>query len=388
MTTKIICDKIIDAGRIFSGILYLRDGRIEEIQETGTACRDTDVTFDFSGSYMAPGFIDMHTHGGGGHAFLDTTPEEVIAACRFHLEHGTTTVLPTVSAAPFPAMAEAVRAIAAARHDSRLVGTVLGAHLEGPYLSVGQCGAQTPDFITPPVKRDYEALIEEMPGEIARWTYAPEHDKDGAFCRFLAEHGVLPSAGHSDAVYADMDTALASGCRLVTHLYSCTSTVTRDHGFRSLGIIETAFLRDDLYAEIIADGKHLPPELINMILKIKGTDRVALVTDSLSVAGTDAKEGVMSGTEYLIEDGVCKLRDRSAFAGSIATADGMMRVMTKQCGVPLAQAVKMMTNVPSDILNIRKGKLIAGYDADLIVFDDDIRIKNVFIGGKPYLPRA
>ena len=178
-----------------------------------------------------------------------------------------------------------------------------------------------------------------------------------------------------------MELAIENGCNLITHLYSCTSTVTRDHGFRNLGVIESAYLRDELYVEIIADGKHLPPDLIKLIIKIKGVDKVALITDSLEIADTDITAGVMSGTEFIVEDGVCKLKDRSAFAGSVATADKLIQTLVKDCDYSMPTAVKMLTEVPGKILNLKKGKIEKGYDADIIVFDDDINIKNIFIKG-------
>jgi N-acetylglucosamine-6-phosphate deacetylase len=147
-------------------------------------------------------------------------------------------------------------------------------------------------------------------------------------------------------------------------------------------VIESALLSDDMYVEIIADGRHLPPELIRLILKVKGTDKVALITDSLSIAGTDVKHGWMLKTEYIIEDGVCKLVDRSAFAGSIATADMLIRVVSKEAGVPLLDTVKMMTKVPAEILGVNKGSLAAGLDADVVVFDDEINVSDIFVMGK------
>ena len=254
--------------------------------------------------------------------------------------------------------------------------------MEGPYLSAKQCGAQCPAFITPPKKEDYEKLADDLGEYIARWTYAPENDKDGEFCKFITSRGIIASAGHTDAKYEDMKTAIDNGCNLVTHLYSCTSTVTRDHGFRSLGVIESTFLRDELTAEIIADGKHLPPDLINMIIKIKGEEKTILCTDSLEIAGTDIKEGIMSGTEFIVEDGVCKLKDRSAFAGSVATADRLVRVLVKDCGIAVEKAIKTITENPAKLLKVKKGKLEAGYDADIVVFDDDITVTDVFALGK------
>ncbi len=257
----------------------------------------------------------------------------------------------------------------------------MGAHLEGPYLSSKQCGAQSPDFITPPIEADYKEIISEYGDCIARWTYAPENDVDGSFCKYLTSHGILASAGHTDAKYDDLKIAIDNGCKLITHLYSCTSTVTRDHGFRSLGVIESAFLRDELNVEIIADGKHLPPDLVNMIIKIKGADKVALITDSMSVAGSEVKEGVMSGVEFVVEEGVARLKDRSAFAGSVATADRLIRVITEECGRPLTEAVKMYTQTPARIFGLNKGVLAKGKDADVIVFDDEISVKAAFVGG-------
>ena len=195
--------------------------------------------------------------------------------------------------------------------------------------------------------------------------------------------GVVTSAGHTNAKYSDMKTALGEGCRLVTHLYSCTSTVTRDHGFRSLGVIESTFLEDGISAEIIADGKHLPPELIRMIYKIKGADGIIAVTDSLSLAGTDVKCGRMSLTDFIIEDGVCKLLDRSAFAGSIATADILLRVLTAEANIPITEAIKLLTVNPARVMGLTdKGDISSGKDADIVIFDDDVRVKAVFVGGK------
>ena len=176
--------------------------------------------------------------------------------------------------------------------------------------------------------------------------------------------------------------AIDNGASLITHLYSCTSTITREYGFRSLGVIESAFLRDELYVEIIADGKHLPPELIKMIVKIKGKDKVALITDSLEIAGTDITEGEMSGTPFIVEDGVCKLKDRSAFAGSVATADRLIRVMVEECCFAVAEAAEMLTKVPAEILGVNKGRIVEGYDADLVVFDENITVTDVFVNGE------
>ena len=376
---RIKSDKIIVADGLKKGYVYLDGGKIADVTDK---LLPSDTEYDLTGNYVSAGFIDLHTHGAGGHAFINSSAEEVGKGCDFHLHHGTTSILPTISAGKFSDMRQAVLNIAEAKDKKLTKANVIGAHLEGPYLSEKQSGAQCPEFITEPNKEDYISLIEEYGKYIARWTYAPEKDKEGAFCKYLKDHGILASAGHTDATYEDVKTAIDNGMSLITHLYSCTSTVTRNKGFRSLGVIESAFLRDELKVEIIADGKHLPPELIRMIIKIKGTDSVALITDSLEIAGTDIKEGVMSGTPFIVEDGVCKLRDRSAFAGSVATADVLIRVLKGKCGYDVPTAVKMLTEVPANILGIKKGKLERGYDADVIAFNDGVEINSVFVNGK------
>jgi N-acetylglucosamine-6-phosphate deacetylase len=294
------------------------------------------------------------------------------------MTHGTTTIVPTVTTGAFPIMREAVKNIQIAKQN-RLATNLLGAHMEGPYLSPAQCGAQAPGHITEPKPEEYISLVEETGDTIVRWTYAPERDKDGEFCRFLKDHGIVASAGHTDAKYSDMALAIDNGLSLVTHLYSCTSTVTRDHGFRSLGVIESTFLRDEICAEIIADGKHLPPDLVRMIVKIKGIDKVAAVTDSLSVAGSPATCGVMSGVEYIIEDGVAKLSDRSAFAGSVATADVLLRTLVRECGFTLSEASTMLSATPAKLFGLNTGKLEVGLDSDIVVLNKDFEVQQVFV---------
>ncbi|MBQ7595999.1 MAG: amidohydrolase family protein [Clostridia bacterium] len=379
MRIRIQSDRILSPQGIFSGYIYCTDGMITEVTLNGSL--PYDKAYDRTGLYVSAGFIDMHTHGANGFDF-SATADDIVNGCNFLLRHGATSVCPTVSAAPFFKMAAAVHSIRSAMKSPRLQTHIPGAHLEGPYLSPAQCGAQNAAILTDPVPEEYTALVRECGGAIIRWTYAPERDPRGTFCSFLRQNGIVPSAGHTDATYSQMLPALENGCNLITHLYSCTSTVTRDHGFRRPGVIETAFLRDDLYVEIIADGKHLPPELIRLVLKIKGADHVALVTDSLAPAGTDVTHGMMAQTPFVVENGVCMLSDRSAFAGSIALPDMLVRVLTREAGVSVSETVKMLTAVPAKILGLNRGVLAEGYEADIIAFDDEINIQSAFVSGK------
>ena len=376
---RIKSNRIITGNELFNGYVYYDGEKIVDVTDKELPF---DEEYDAGDNYVSAGFIDIHTHGGGGYPF-EGEVDDIVMGVNFHLTHGTTSICPTISAAPIDDMRRSLDNVRGAMNDERVLADIIGAHLEGPYLSTAQTGAQAGACITLPVKNDYESIVKEYKGVLARWTYAPENDENAEFAMAMRDSDVVTSAGHTNAKYSDMKRALGAGCGLVTHLYSCTSTVTRDHGFRSLGVIESTFLEDGLVAEIIADGKHLPPELIRMIYKIKGADGIVAVTDSLSLAGTDVKVGRMSSTDFIIEDGVCKLLDRSAFAGSIATADILLRVLTKEVGIPLTEAIKFMTANPAKVMRLnKKGSISKGKDADFTVFDDDVNIRGVFVGGR------
>ncbi len=380
MKTVIFSNNVVFADKVELAYITFEDGVI--ISVTSERPTDSEVT-DYGNSYVCPGFIDLHTHGGNGFPFVNCTPDDVVNGSEFHLSHGTTSICPTVSASPYEVMKDAVIAIGEAKRSGKCKADILGAHLEGPYLSVQQCGAQCTDFITEPIEEHYKELVENYGSDIARWTYAPERDEGAKFCKYMSEHGIVTSAGHTNAVYDDMKTALENGCALVTHLFSCTSTITRHGGFRKLGVIESAFLEDGITAEIIADGKHLPPELIKLIYKVKGSDGIILCTDSLALAGTDTTHGFMLETEYIIEDGVCKLMDRSAFAGSIATSDRLIRVMVTEAGVPVCETVKMLTLNPAKIMGLTdRGEIAVGKRADIAVLDEGFNATAVYVKGK------
>lgn len=384
MRKRLKSRRIVLPDGLFDGYVYIEDGKIAEVTKDELPC---DETADFGDDYLAPGFIDLHVHGGAGYDFGKCTADEAVRAIRYHLSHGTTTILPTLAAAPIPEMTAALNRIKVCMEicSLRTGGPEIhipGVHLEGPYFSPNQCGAQNTDFLTEPKAEEYEKVLRDYQGVIKRWSYAPERDQAGMFCKALSDAGVIPSAGHTDAVYTDMQTAFENGCSLVTHLYSCTSTVTRRQGYRQLGVIETAYLNQEMNVELIADGSHLPPELIRMIFQIKGRERIALVTDALSVSGLDEKSGELNGVPYIVEDGVCKLPDRSAFAGSIATTDCLVRTCVQRVGLSVTDSVYMASAVPARLLGLKKGRIEAGYDADLVLFDEQVQVKRVYTKGE------
>lgn len=372
MRTYIKNANIISDGRIIfnSGILIENGKIIDILSSFDGECK----TVDLGGNYLVPALIDLHCHGGDGSEFIDGTEDAVIKACAIHAKHGTGILYPTISATDYDTMRKSLKVIAKLKNSLPL--KVLGVHLEGPYLSPDMCGAQNGSIIRKPDKNEYESLVAEFGDLIKRWDYAPEVDKDGSFIEFLSKNSIVGSTAHSNAKYDDMKKAYNGGNRLVTHLYSCTSTVTREQGFRKLGVIESAFLMDGVYAEMIGDGCHLPAELMQMIFKIKGADKLCLITDAIRFAGCDNDGQSYDGEiPYLIEDGVAKLADRSAFAGSIATADKIVKSVVK-AGIPLCDVITMLTKTPALVMGIADsyGSVSKGYNALFTVLDKDLNV--------------
>lgn len=365
---KIITNgRIVTDGRIIDGFDIITDGKkiLSIVKSESVSGNKTDL----AGKFIAPGFIDLHCHGGGGSEFIDGTPESFEIAAQVHFNHGTRVMYPTISATDSETV---VRVLECARRvKDKCAVEIPGIHLEGPYLAKEMCGGQAEGVIRDINRKEYESLIEKYGDIIARWDYAPEKDKNSEFAKALKKNGIIAATAHSAAEYKDILSALKEENRLVTHLYSCTSTVTRHNGFRHLGIIESAFLLDELFVEIICDGCHLPKELIKMIVKIKGDGKVCLITDSLRPAGK-GKEGETyfdCPVPFVIEDGVAKLVDRSAFAGSIATSDRLLKTAVES-GISIPSAVRMMTQTPAEVMGLKnKGRIAPGFDAQFTAFD-------------------
>ncbi len=336
---------------------------------------DQDV--DAEDNYVTAGFIDLHCHGGGGADFSDGDKDGVICAANTHLQHGTTTLFPTALSADFDVLEKAICAIEEAQKQLPMLA---GIHLEGPYFSPAQTGAQNGKALRKPLSEEYQTILSRH--SIARWDYAPELDTDFAFLRALLACNTIPAAAHTDATCAQMEAAAEQGCRLVTHLYSCTSTIRREAGFRIAGVVEATYLRDDVCAELIADGCHLPHSLLRLAYKLKGADRLVLVTDAMRAAGLNQTGAFdIGGVPCIVEDGVAKLIDRSAFAGSVATADRLVRTCCA-AGIPLEDCVKMITQTPAGIMGLKhKGRIAVGMDADIVIFDSDVNVKKVFLQG-------
>ena len=329
---------------------------------------------DVNGGYIVPGGIDMHTHGGGGRDFIEGCEDAFREAVNAHLKHGTTSIYPTLSSSTIPTIEAACNVCEKLMAEEN--SPVLGLHIEGSYINPKEAGAQNPVLIKAPVIYEYETLRSKYKC-IKRWDEAPELPGSVRFIKTCNMHGVLTALTCTRATYKDVVEAHKAGMTHAAHFYNAMPVVYKEHEFKVPGTVESVYAMQDMTVEVIADGLHVPPVMLKVLHKIKGVEHTALITDSLAYA---ASEGDVSAEPRVImEDGVCKLADRSALAGSIATMDTLIRTCIQKANIPMEDTFRMASETPAKIMGVfdRKGSIEEGKDADIIVFDKDINLTYV-----------
>jgi len=384
---KIYNGRILTPYRIIEhGTIVVAGDKIAEVIEGDISVPDA-VEIDAKGQYIAPGFIDIHVHGGGGYDFMDGSEIAFLRIAETHARFGTTSMVPTTLTSEKEDLLQTLELYKQANKNNVSGAQFLGMHLEGPYFAMNQRGAQDPRYIRDPDPEEYKDIIARS-NIISRWSAAPELKGAIEFGKYLRSKGILAAIAHTDAIYEEVLEAFENGYTLITHLYSGMSGVTRRNAFRFAGVIESAFILDEMNVEVIADGVHLPSPLLKLIYKIKGADKIALITDSMRAAGMPPGESILgnrrNGLKVIVEDGVAKLPDRSSFAGSVATADRLVRTMVNMANVPLIDAVRMITKTPASIIGVadRKGALVRGKDADIVIFDSNIQVQMTIVQGR------
>ena len=379
MLTQLINARILTPqGWLKDGSVLIRDGKILEVTNCDLAVIGAQL-IDVKGMYVLPGGVEIHAHGGGGRDFMECTEDAFRGAVKTHMKYGTTSIFPTLSSSTVPMIEQAAETCTKmmAEKDS----PILGLHLEGHYLNMAMAGGQMPENIKNPDPNEYIPIVENWHC-IKRWDAAPELPGAMQFGKYITGKGILASVAHTQAEFEDIRTAYEAGYTHATHFYNAMPGFHKRREYKYEGTVESIYLMDDMTVEVVADGIHVPPTILRLVYKIKGVERMCAITDALACAASDSKEAF--DPRVIIEDGVCKLADHSALAGSVATMDRLIRTMVQKADIPLADAVRMVSETPARIMGVydRKGSLQKGKDADIIVMDEDLKIRAVWAMGK------
>ncbi|MBO4802940.1 MAG: N-acetylglucosamine-6-phosphate deacetylase [Muribaculaceae bacterium] len=366
-------------GWINGGSVIIEDCRIKEVTKSSRRLEGMDKVIDANNMHVVPGGVDLHCHGGGGCDFQECTREAFLTAAQTHLRHGTTAIYVTLSSSTLEMMEHACQTCDDLMKEPN--STIMGMHMEGPYFNPSKAGAQMPEVIRIPNPDEYIHIVEDFDC-MRRWDTAPELPGAVEMGRYLSGKGVIAAIGHTAAEYNHVKAAWDAGYTMATHFYNAMPGFHNVREFKHAGTVESVYLLEDMAVEVIADGIHVPATLLSLVYHMKGVERTALCTDALAVTDSDSEHAF--DPRVIIEDGVCKLSDRSALAGSIATMDRLIKTMVRVAEVPLQDAVRMASETPARIMGIydRKGSIQRGKDADILLLDNDVNLRSVFSMGE------
>lgn len=364
--------------------IAVKDGKIAKISSK-IDTKSTDTVFDLQGKILASGYIDIHTHGGGGHDVMEGSVEAIEAISKYHLFSGTTTFIPTTLTAAIPTT---IAALDNVRKYNSPYARIYGTHLEGPFLSLKAPGAHPPAYILEPNEQNTDWVFKNK-DIVARITLAPDQKNSDWFTKECTKNNIQISMGHDASIDDEINLLTNCGATSVTHMYNCTSRCSRRTSpHKHLGLTEVGLTDDRLYNEVIADNRHVPNPLFKMIFKLKRADKICLVSDSLAIAGTHGGEFYLgsgaSKQRIVIEEDVAIIKELNTYAGSVTPISKMVSNLCQNLNIPLGDCVKMGSLNPAKLMNITdRGDIKVDMLADFNVLDDKGNLLQTFLGGVP-----
>lgn len=365
------------AGQFMAAQLLIEEGVIRQVLPYG----EKEADEDYGDNRVLPGFIDIHTHGAYGYDTNDARPEGLREWMRRIPEEGVTSILPTTVTQMPDVLTAAVASVAKVVEEGYEGAQILGIHFEGPYLDMDYKGAQPPEAIAVPSVEQFQMYQEAAKGLIRYITLAPEHDPDHRLTRYCASNGVAVSMGHSSASYEKALLGIANGATSMTHVYN---GMTPYH-HRNPGLVGTALRVRDIYGEVICDGCHSHLAALNNFFTAKGRDYSIMISDSLRAKHCPPGGNYELGGHPIEigEDGLARLKGTDTIAGSTLNINKGLRILVEEAMVPFDAALNSCTINPARVLRVddRKGKLTAGYDADIVVLEDDYAVAQTYCKG-------
>ncbi len=378
------CKIVLENSVIEKGTVEVEDGLIKRIIDKPV--KDADV--DASSLILAPGCVDLHTHGSGGFDFMDGEEEDIHGVASGLAKYGTTTALATTLTSSDEELFSFFDNLSAMQKNRRVnEARIPGAHLEGPYFSMDMKGAQDPRYIRSPEKEHYMKVLEKSNGNIKRWSVAPELEGAMGFIKDISSMGIIVSGGHTKADFRTIGKAVDNGMTMLTHYYSAMSSMVKNHSWKILGATEAGFYFDALTVELICDGCHLPQDLLKLILKLKSHDKIIAISDSMRGAGFSSGPSILgpknNGTKVVIKDGVAYLEDLSCFAGSVATGIRLVKTLGTLCSLRLDEIFRITSLQSARLIGMdgEIGSIKEGKKADFMVFDENYNLDSVYIDG-------
>ncbi|MEO3742498.1 N-acetylglucosamine-6-phosphate deacetylase [Plantactinospora sp. B5E13] len=364
------------SGRVVTPSGVIRQGCVELDGDRITAVAEYPSIRD--GHWIVPGFVDIHTHGGGGHTFTTGDADAARGAAAFHLTHGTTTLLASLVSSPYQLMRDATEAYAPLVKE----GVLAGVHYEGPYLSAVRCGAQNPEFLRDPSVDELAELLALGGGTVRMVTLAPELPGALAAIELLVSQRVVAAIGHTDATYEQTGAGIIAGATVATHLFNGM----RGPHHREPGPVFALLGSPNVVCELVADGVHLHDGTLAFAAGVAGADRAALITDAMAAAGMPDGGYELGGQPVVVSDGVVRLAGDDGAPGAIAGSTLTMDVALRQAvaaGVSIVDACRMAATTPARTIGLgeRVGSLAPGLRADLVVLDDNLNVVRVMRAG-------